>query len=154
METIKEAKDFLRGNWEKGVDCPCCKQFVKLYKRKLNSGMALTLCRIYKESISDKKWIPVKDFLRQNKFKNGHDWTLLRFWGLLEEKQKDSNDNETKNSGYWRITEKGEAFTLNKIDVPRQIFIYNSKIYGVSEDRIKITKCLGDDFNYEELMNS
>ena len=60
METIKEAKEHLRNNFEEGIDCPCCGQFVKLYKRKLNSGMAATLIRIVKFNGSSE--VHVKDF--------------------------------------------------------------------------------------------
>jgi hypothetical protein len=43
MKTITEAKDFLNENYKDGCICPCCNQTVKLYKRKLNSGMARVL---------------------------------------------------------------------------------------------------------------
>ena len=33
--TLEEAKQFLRDRFENGAECPCCKQYVKLYKRKL-----------------------------------------------------------------------------------------------------------------------
>ncbi len=29
MNTISEAKQYLRNNFESGVNCPCCDQFVK-----------------------------------------------------------------------------------------------------------------------------
>jgi hypothetical protein len=152
--TIAEAKHFLRANFEKGVDCPCCGQFVKLYKRKLNSGMAITILRIYNESIDDfGKWIPVKEFLRINKYKNSHDWTLLKHWGLLEEKEivKDSEDN---NSGFWKITPKGRQFVMNEINVPNKVHIYNNKVLGFSDDQTNIIDSLGKNFNYTELMNN
>jgi hypothetical protein len=149
--TLKEAKQFLRANFEKGVDCPCCGQFVKLYKRKLNSGMAITLLRIFNESINeDDKWIPVKEFLRENKYKNSHDWTLLKHWGLLEEKENIENI-ETKNSGFWKITQKGRKFVLNEISVPDKVSIYNNKVLGFSEEQTTIIESLGKKFNYSEL---
>lgn len=151
-KTIKEAKEFLRANFEKGVDCPCCNQFVKLYKRKLNSGMAKTLIRIYKESGDGEKWIPVKEFLRQKKYHNGHDWTLLKYWDLLIEKPKDEN-TQTKNSGFWKITEKGKSFVENKINLPDRVFIYNNRVLGFSDKEVNIKHCLGAKFNYNEILN-
>lgn len=146
MNTIQSAKDYLRSNWAKGVTCPCCEQFVKLYKRKLNSGMALTLIRIYRHS---QGWVPVKEFLRQNKWHNGHDWTLLRFWGLLEEKQHAKGENS---SGYWRITAKGISFVLNHITVPKRMLMYNQSCYGFEGGETSISEALGNKFNYQELM--
>jgi hypothetical protein len=154
LSTIKEAKAYLRANFEKGIDCPCCRQFVKLYKRKLNSGMAVTLLRIYNESKGDEeKWIPVKEFLRINKYKNSHDWTLLKHWGLLEEKEHIEN-NTTKSSGYWKITEKGKEFVMNKISVPNKVHIYNNIVLGFSEDKTTIIESLGKHFNYKELFSN
>lgn len=160
--TIAEAKEFLRNNWKKGVPCPCCTQFVKLYKRKLNSGMAWTLVKIYietKSTISDThplsaqhlSWIPVKEFLRVNKYHNGHDWTLLQHWGLLEERKTDEG---LPSSGRWRITESGKAFVDMKLMVPKHISFFNSKEWERSDELINIKQALGDKFNYDELMKN
>ena len=35
-----------RERWLEGMECPCCNQNVKLYKRKLNSNMARFLCSL------------------------------------------------------------------------------------------------------------
>jgi predicted transcriptional regulator len=111
METLQESKEFLRANFDKGVSCPCCNQFVKLYKRKLNSGMAMALIHIYKQG----NWINVKDYMRKNSLPNNHDWTLLRYWGLIEESTKTEEGKKT--NGVWRITQKGVKFIEKKINV-------------------------------------
>lgn len=145
--TLSELKSFLKENWEKGVCCPGCKQFVKLYKRKLNSGMAYTLLLLYKQP---REWIPVKDFLRVNKHHNGHDWTLLNHWKLLEERV--TNNNEP-NSGRWKITPAGVMFVENKLTVPKHIYFYNSKAWKESKEQTNIIEALGEKFNYKELMS-
>jgi hypothetical protein len=158
METLKEAKSYLKANWGKGVECPCCGQFVKLYKRTLNSGMAVTLIRIYNLTehidlnLPPVIWIDVKDFLRQKRYHNGHDWTLLRFWGLLEQQVSEDNP-EQKHSGFWKITEKGKDFVKNKIIVPKQLLHFNQTPYGFVGKEITITDALGSKFNYQELMD-
>lgn len=151
--TLEGAKTFLRTNWQEGCNCPACGQRVQLYKRKLNSGMAVTLIYIYVEDKKINQWIPVKDHLRQMKYKNNHDWTLLRYWGLIEEKQK-GEDEDTKNSGYWKITDKGKAFAENKIAVPKHIYLYNGKRYKSQEviEEITIKEALENHFSYNELM--
>lgn len=145
--TLGQAKAHLRLNWEKGVECPCCRQFVMLYKRKLNSGMAITLIRIYQQP---RAWIHVKDFLRRNKYFNGHDWTLLKHWGLLEEKESKPDE---PCSGMWRITDKGVAFVRNQIEVEKRLYFYNNKVYGRDTELTNIIEALGSKFNYHELMN-
>ena len=60
IETVKEAKTFLRKNFDQGIDCPCCGQFVKKYKRKLNSSMAYALILIGKNRLAGYDgWIQV-----------------------------------------------------------------------------------------------
>ena len=151
METLKEAKQFLRENWQKGVDCPCCTQFVKLYNRKLNSGMAITLIRMHQHDRN--KWINVKDFLREHKFHNNHDWTLLRHWGLIEERVGKPMDG-SKSLGEWRMTYKGNQFILNRIRVPKRILLYNNKFRGFDDETTNITEALGNKFDYDELMSN
>ena len=148
MNTIAEAKQHLRANFEKGTECPCCGQFVKLYKRKLNSGMAITLIRIFNRG-SD--WVNVKEFLRQNKFKNSHDWTLLKYWGLLEESDKSTND---RNSGSWKITEQGVRFVKNELSVKKHLYFFDSRSYGFSDETTNIMEALGNKFNYYELLSA
>lgn len=150
METIKEAKQYLRNNFEKGVDCPCCGQFVKRYKRKLNSGMSRTLIALYKAE--GKNPVNVKAFLRENNIQNNHDWTLLRYWKLLIEHEND--DPDKKSSGVWSITNKGIGFLMNKVKVPSHILLFDNKFIGYSPTETDVVDSLGKHFNYTELMNA
>lgn len=150
--TIEDAKKDLRANWHKpkGVECPCCGQLVKLYKRKLNSGMAVTLIRIYQHHGINN--VNVKEFLLKNGFKNNHDWTLLRHWKMIQE-VPDDKDPEKKSSGVWHITETGLKFLSNEYTAPTHILIYNNKLQGFSSETLRIEDSLGYKFNYKELMN-
>lgn len=150
MYTLEDAKNRVFAQIDKGTTCPCCEQFVKLYKRKLNSGMAITLIRVYKAN--GRAWTNVKDFLRENKYTNSHDWTLLRYWGIMEEEMKEPDDEMKKTNGVWRITEKGQKFIFNKIEVVSHIKIYNGKLKGFEGNLIGIREALGNKFNYAELM--
>lgn len=150
--SVEEAKLFIEQNVDKGILCPCCNQFVKKYKRKLHHSMALTLIYLCRYDRRAYNWIDVKDFLRQYKLKNTHDWTLLKHWGLIHEKPKDET-SKTRTSGYWKITEKGYLFMENKIRVPERIILLNNDFLGYSENTTDIKEALGNYFNYEELMN-
>ena len=57
MNTIAEAKQYLRKNFKEGTVCPCCDKYVKAYKRKLNSGIARALIIMYKLGAYNGKYI-------------------------------------------------------------------------------------------------
>ena len=141
--TIEEAKIILRRRVDDGTKCPCCDQFVKRYKRKLNAGMAITLYRIYKHH--KENYVNVKDFLRKEKYTNSHDWTLLKHWGMLE----------TNLSGEWKITQNGKDWlTIEDAKTYSHIFIYNSKLQGFHNGKTTFKLALSDKFDYKELMQS
>ena len=156
LVTLKEAREYVKEGSKIGVHCPCCQQFAKIYKRKLNSGMARVLIHLYIEYFKTaKEWVQVKEFLRQKKYRNNHDWTLLRFWGLLEPKEKEETDpEEMKCNGLWRVTVKGKQFvTDTRVRVSKRIIIYNNFFKGFDIEVINIKNALGNKFDYDELMN-
>lgn len=140
FEDVKS--QFLNG-LDKGTNCPCCGRFTKIYKRKLNQGMAATLIRLSKETPGS--YIHVKEFLREEKFHNTHDWTLLRYWGLLE--------SHPEKNALWRITPKGIDFAHGRVNVPRKITLLNNEFLGFSNEETTIVEALGDKFDYNELMS-
>ena len=149
MNTIIEAKRHLRENFNTGTDCPCCGQFVKLYKRKLAATPSRMLIRLY--SLLD-GWNHVSEIVKGISSTGSNDFSKLAYWKLIEEKGNLNNDGK-KNSGYWKITKKGRDFVENKIRIPSYVLIYNTKCYGFSDDETTIIGALGEKFSYNELMN-
>lgn len=155
MKTLAEAKQELRNNFQKGMNCPCCGQFVKLYKRKLNKTMVYALTIIYKlhkEHGFDKYFKMNEEIAKMNIPSSNIEYAKLNYWGLLEEKE--NTDYSKKTSGYWRLTSTGIDFLENKIDVPTHVFIYNNKVQGFSKEKTFIQEALGNHFNYKELMSN
>lgn len=152
VSTLEEAKQFLRENWEQGTECPCCKQFVKLYRRKLNSGQAHALVILYKyfELNENTDWVHVSKF-DYPAFRGG-DLAKLRYWNLIE--AKTNIDPTKKDSGFWRLTDTGRAFVRGDITVESHIGVYNQTIYTVEAQPITIRQALGNKFNYNELMEA
>lgn len=145
METIAESKTYLREHWEKGCKCPTCGQLVKLYKRKLNSGMAFFLINLYK---AGEGWHHARNLMHGS---FSMDYAMLRRWGLITEQP---NTDETKRtSGFWRITDAGRQFVEETKTVPTRVHIYNDVIVGFSEEHTTIREALGKRFNYNELMS-
>lgn len=147
--SLKEAKKYLSDNFKDGADCPCCGQFVKKYKRKLNASMARTLIAIYRVGGN---WLHVKNHLRTLRLQNSHDWTLLKYWDLIEPCIGLREDGSKRN-GYYRITSKGKLFVESKVSVEKYVFLFDGKFLGFGKDKlINIKDALGSKFNYDGLM--
>ena len=151
MNTIEEGKIYLKENFQKGTSCPCCGQFVKLYKRKLNSGMAFALINIYNRKTDD--WMNVREYFRENNMRDNNDWTRLGIWKLIEER-KGKPEHGGKTMGEWKITEKGKSFVCNKLRVPSHFNFFDNRLYGFSDTTTNIRQALGNKFSYEELMSN
>jgi hypothetical protein len=155
FKTIEEAKQFLRDNYADGVDCPCCGQFVKLYKRKLNSSMAAILIAVFQHSGREYVHIPslISSLPHLHASLGGGDFSKLAHWGLIAKKD-DVRDDGSNRTGQWRVTKKGEQFIKNEIFVAKHVFLYNGIFRRYSDDGISIIDALGNKFNYRELMNA
>lgn len=147
--TLHSIKKWLKDHFENGVECPACGQNVKVYKRKLNSGMAYFLINLYKLNKKD----PENYFHASNVLGKSFsmDYAVLRHWKLIEEKP---NDDKTKRkSGYWKITDQGKDFVKGLISVRTHVHLYNNHVVGFSDENLDIETALGNKFNYKELLS-
>lgn len=154
MKTIDETKKYLLKNGKEGVSCPCCGQFVKLYKRKLNSGMAIFLVGLYRlDKRKTKSIFSNKEIYKEVNIAQGaRDHAAMAHWKLIEEPNINIVSGKKKN-GLWMITPLGRNFVNSYVNVPSHIFLYNKKCKGFSNTLTTITNALGKKFNYQELMN-
>jgi len=148
METIIDAKRYLRENWEIGVKCPCCGQRVQKYKFKFNSGMARLLIEFRKQD----DWIHVTNHFRRLGL-NAHamNYGKLKFWKLIEKQKKEPTLDKNSN-GYWKITHIGKDFVDQKVSIPTHAYFFDNKVIGYSSNELNITEALGKHFSYYELM--
>lgn len=79
------------------------------------------------------------------------DESISRYWSLTEEETSVRRDDGGR-AGYWRITGLGERFVLAAVRVPKYAHIYDGSCLRLSGDPVSIVDCLGDRFNYRELM--
>lgn len=149
METIKEAKEFLRLNADEGCICPCCGQRVKFYKIKLSSGKAIHLIKMY-HLTKNGNYVHALSALEAN----SGEYALLRHWGLIEE-SKEAPTEDVKSNGLWRITEKGKRFVVGDIRVPKRVILFDNRFLGYQDEKdlVGIRDALGMKFSYFELMN-
>lgn len=148
--TIKEAKEILRQNWEKGIDCPCCTQMVRLYKRQPYYVQALALINLYKLDKVEPGYYHITQIEKGIKKSGGGDFAKLHVFGLIVDRQ--NTDTKKRTSGMWAITDKGRAFVAGTTTVPKYARIFNRKYYDVSKELVTIKDMLGSEFNYQELM--
>jgi len=145
IETIKEAKQYLDDNHDKGIGCPCCNQFVKMYKRKLGSAQSRALIIVYN---NPSEWMHVSDINKQINIAG--DFAKLQHWGLIV--QKPNKNIMKKSSGLWKLTKKGNDFIVGGITIPSHIHILNNEVMGFSDTHTSIIESLGKHFDYKELM--
>lgn len=140
-------KTWLRARVDKGATCPCCGQYAKVYRRKINSGMARSLIRMYLAGDQDKlNYIHLPTTIGSRSREEGK----LRYWGLVEEELTKRPDGGR--SGYWRVTPYGELFVKGLATVYSHARIYNGQCLGLSGAQVSIIEALGAKFSYEELM--
>lgn len=155
ITTIQEGKAFLRENFEKGAKCPCCDQYVKLYKRKLTSAMVYGLMLIAKAHPSkyDKSWLHVEDYLKSLDIPASirGDIAKLKLWGFLLPAEGNREDGSPRN-GYYQLTQQGRDFVKGRITAFSHVLIYNNSFRGFEGEQITVQEALGSKFNYDELM--
>lgn len=144
METLSEAIDYVKENRNKGVDCPVCRQHCKLYRRKLNSGMARMMKTLYDfDSQSMGKPIHVSKRLLSEKVNAvAQEYSKLKYWGLIIEGEE---------SGTWTVTRKGRDFVDGLITIPRTVFVYNAEPEGFSLEHTTFEEALRDNFKMSEI---
>jgi hypothetical protein len=134
MMTIDDARKILKDGYIDGVKCPCCEQWVKLYKRKITSSAAATLIDLYHQDND-------AHISRLEHHDGGGDFAKLVFWGLIKDKR-----------GLWRITNLGIDFVRRKATVQKFAMVLNGAVLGFEGPQVDIIHCLGSKFDYNELI--
>jgi hypothetical protein len=119
-----------------------------VYRRKLNSGMAYALIRFWRAAGRD---FAHKPTVLRGVGAAARDESLLRFWGLLEEEQARREDGGR--AGWWRVTELGERFVLDRVRLPKYARIYDGRLLELDASQtLSVVEALGERFNYAELL--
>lgn len=154
MTTIEEARKGWSATIEdKGGFCPCCDRWGKVYRHSISGLNAKALLWMCANTKGDDPWIhmPTKaprDVMRST-------FALLRWWGLVQRMYVEpemGEEQETKHSGYWKVTDLGWQFARGRLQVPKYIYLYNDARQGMSDETTHIRDCFGKKFNYSELM--
>jgi hypothetical protein len=127
-----------------GTECPACEQHVQVYKRKIHASMAAMLIAMYRKAPVG-TWIYLPDLPQKSR-----DGTGLAFWGLIEEERQRREDGGR--AGYWRVTWKGRRFVEGHVPVRKYAYVYNGRVLTHEGEHVYIENCLGNKFDYRELM--
>lgn len=146
--TLGEARDLLRKLVDDGARCPCCTQYAKVYRRKVNSTQAMCLIRIYREY--GREYGRMVDRYRELRLPYSLQVTTMGYWGLVEEQKVRKPDGGR--GGIWRVTELGEAWVLARATIPKYARIYNDRVLSHEGDQVTIREALGEKFRYDDLM--
>lgn len=144
--TLSEAREWLRKQVDDGAKCPCCTQFSKVYRRKINAGMASGLITMYRTY--GLAWGHVPSTADLSRL--GGELARLRMWGLVEESPEPRDDGGR--AGWWRVTAAGERFVRGQERVPKYARVYDGRCLGLDGDLVSVRDALGTRFDYDELM--
>lgn len=156
-QSIASARLYIRENQGEGVECPCCRRLVKVYRRTITSAMAYKLIQFYEQTVihleaggSREDFIKFTDIL-------GGDFAKLRYWLLIDrppkEERKDiASENGTREPGLWRLTPRGRAFVENRMAIEKYCFVIDGRCDGVGGKSIDIRDALRNKFNFDQLM--
>ncbi len=153
--SVQQAREELFKHYdEKGEHCPVCGQYVKLYKRKINSSMAHAIIILYHYNRNHPaEWMHILEYFTGMKLSTAFgDAPKLRHWGLIEKKEGEKEDGNPDN-GYYRITQKGIDFVEKKLQISKYVFLYNNEVKYRGEKLTDIEESLGDKFDYTQLMS-
>ncbi len=132
-----------------GTTCKCCDKFGKIYSRKFNRGMAITVIYLYQNARDGFIHLPS---VAPRYILNDNQVGKLVFWGMAENEPNEKDSTKNK-SGSWKILPPGVAFVEGKSMVWSHVIEYLHHILCFRKDKqISISDALGRPFNYRELM--
>ena len=153
VDTLQDAKERLFSELGAGTTCPCCGQYARLYKRKLNRTMAKGLVWLVRASgPGGLAWVDYGAIGPRWLQKTGGTLATLEHWGLIEAKPN-RTDPAKRCSGIWRPRAEGVRFVKGEVRVPAKVHLYNNAIMGWSKETVNIEEALGEPFDYQEMMN-
>jgi len=154
---IAACREYVHQHAKAGLDCPCCGTRMKIYKRRLNDGMARALTAIAelsKEHADVDGWLPVgkkSEIMPASVALQLHHWEYpkLKFFGLLESMPAPAANKD----GLWRVTPHGVAFLAGKVPARAYVRELKGKVMRISKRRVYLSDVLKTPFDFDDLMN-
>lgn len=148
---LRDVRDIVARERWRGIDCPACSQYARVYLRRLNRSMAISLVKMYRAgSVGGPIHTPT--VLRGNRGEEAR----LSYWGLTAPAAPPANaPDTTPRRGWWEVTRRGALWLLDGITVPAAAVIYNGTCLRLSGPPVGIHDALGDaGFSLRELLDT
>ena len=160
--TIAQGRQHLIDHRNEGTHCLLCHRPAKVYRRPINSSMALVLIELrnYYRRSPPFRYIHVPTIVEGLSYPDKiraalrGDWPKLRWWGFIVEAPDTflPPDGSKSRSGYWCITEYGLSFAEDQAVAYSHVYEYRGEILGWDTDLVSIKNCLKKKFHYQDLM--
>ena len=144
--TLGEARAWLRERVDEGARCPLCRQWSQRYKRTIGADMVRALIKLWIAGGRDAR----NEAHLPAIYARGGDTAKLRYWGLIEELPEVREDGG--HAGWWRVTEKGQAFLLGQITVPKYAKVYDGHCQRLDGKQVSVDQCIRKRFDLRELL--
>lgn len=153
-KTLSDARaEFYHAAEDQGMDCPCCGRFGRYYRRKFNSGMALSLIwLVYEWRANGHAWIDVPKVAPRRVLRS-REFDKLAHWRLVEKSEdRGETHGDSILSGLWRPAEYALAFVDGRATIKSHAIFYDNKVLRFEPERTNIHQALQEKFDYSELM--
>lgn len=147
-QTLAEARETVEAKLGEGTTCPCCNQYAKRYRRKLNTGMAISIIWLVRTWKANGEAFVNVPKIAPRRVIASRPFDKLKLWGLATDLPRTTE--EKKRSGFWRPQILGVEFSEARIAIPSYLEVFNSKIGAKSAKLITIEEV--PKFNYQEMM--
>lgn len=159
--TLQEARDEMELYVDPapGTFCPCCRRVAANYVRELSADAAALIIWLTINYQHNKRWYHKNDIEKDGWVFRGGDYAKAVFWGLIELQDQTAAGmiiDNTRTSGCWKPTGRGQAFARGLLKVPRKIKLsYQGRFLGYDDpgDLIDIQEALKNKHSYMKLMN-
>lgn len=127
------------------MPCPCCQRHAQAYRRSIHHSVAAQLIKLHRLGGT----AHAKELIMPNMSGAG-DLSKAKYWRLIE--QLSGDDPKKKTSGHWRLTRLGRDFVKGEISILKYAHVWDDEVLAFSGPDVFIKDCLGDKFDYSELM--
>lgn len=151
--SLNLARELLEQRADDGLDCPCCTQRVKVYRRRLTAVAARAVAALYQEHTLS--WGHMGEVARKHLRDVAHQGGYLvlgQHWGLIEEDPRKRSDGGRQ--GYWRVTPLGADWLRGEDTVPKYARVFNGRCLGLHGDLVTVTDVLGEGFDFGHLVRA
>lgn len=149
--SIADARALLRTLVEDGHACPVCTQRAEIHTRPLNHASVravIAMLRVHGRDFGHLQTV-AREHLADIAGQGGQ-LVLSQHWGLLEEERRLRPDGGR--AGYWRVTERGEAFVHGRATVPSHARLYAGRFLRHVGEEVAAQDCLGKKFDLADLL--